>query len=137
MTTAKYERINGVREEHYGDKDSCSVVAIAIACNVSFGKAQAAMSRAGRKPGNGASLDQMLDAITELGFMANIRYGVGKRPTLSKFVRDTEGAVLAVTKGHVSAIVDGIVHDHLGQRSRKQVYSFIDVVPYVTREETA
>jgi len=135
MTTAKYERINAVRAEHYKDDDACSVIAIAIACNVSFGKAQAAMRRAGRKDSHGATLSAMRDAITELGFMCK-SWDTSTRPTVAQFKKYVEGAVLVVTKGHVSCVLDGIVHDYIGQSSRKRVHSFINVTPYVEKGET-
>ena len=136
MTTAKYERINAVRAEHYKDEDACSVIAIAIACNVSFGKAQAAMRRAGREDNRGATLASMREAITELGFMAK-SWTTKDRPTVAQFKKYVEGAALAVTTGHVSCVLDGIVHDYIGQSSRKRVHSFIDVTPYVEKGDTA
>ena len=50
-----------------GERQDCAVIAIALACDVSYGDAHEALRIYGRESGRGSSLDQMLSALELLG----------------------------------------------------------------------
>ena len=104
MSTARYERLNAVGREHYNERGDCSVKALAIFCDVSYGKAQAALKRAGRKPRCGAEVKHINTAVTELT-------GRGLEQDASipapwQAVVDSEGRVVVV--GHTPKITPPI-----------------------------
>ena len=132
MSTAKYERLSAVAKEHYNEIGFCGVIAVAVAANVSVGKAQAALKRAGRKPRQGTSGLAMRAALSELGFITTYTSnGKDARPTINKVAPTITGAALLLTSGHVTAVVDGIVHDYVGQKSRKRVWGTMTVQEFV------
>ena len=81
--TAKYRRLADVAKEVYNDKGCCGVIAVAIYCDVSYGKAHAALARAGRKNRCGTHYSHMTAAIKE-------RTGEELAPTMTaKYKKDT------------------------------------------------
>ena len=122
--TAKFRRLKDVGKEVYNEKGDCGVIAIALFCDVSYGKAHAALTRAGRKKRCGTHHQHMVGAIKELrgetlapvmvGTTTKHCYTINKAPERVKHDR-----AILLTKGHAACMIDGIVHDWTqGRRHR-------------------
>lgn len=111
---------------HYsGEKGFCSVVAVAVAAGCKFGKARAAMSRAGRKSGRGATIYEIHRAVEEFGLLAicTPEHAAACR-TLATATRclPSTGTFFLYTRGHVSCVRDGVLEDWAAERgSRKRI----------------
>lgn len=66
--TATFKSHHAVSVAEFGEKKDCTVKSVAIACDVPYATAHAALKRFGRKNGEGASLEIVLAAIMSLGF---------------------------------------------------------------------
>lgn len=112
----------------YGEKNDCSVKAVALACGVSYDVAHAEMQKQGRKQGRGASTASIELACIALGKQLNPvspRHKIAAYPGVHKNLQNVtthhparfpdvwkDGKTyLAYIRGHVLAIVDGVVHD--------------------------
>ncbi len=109
-----------------GESNDCSVRAIAIACNVPYDVAHAAMAAEGRKEGKGAYRLSICNAADKLGFdyaqkMTSSFHEQMKGQDakcrnltpfqIRKYAHLFQGSYLIFTDGHVFASVDGVVHD--------------------------
>lgn len=99
--TAKFERLNSVAKEVYDDKDYCAVIAIALMCNVSYGKARAALERAGRKHRKGTRTSEMLAALKEITGKEHKQRILGKPFTMRRAAECVDHDALLLTAGHV------------------------------------
>ena len=122
---------------HYrGEKGYCSVIAVAIAAGVKFGKARAAYTRNGRKNGQGTYQHQQVAALAEFGL------SVERERELSSECHGThlclitrrlpkQGTFWVYTSGHVSAVRDGVLEDWSAREgargARKRVISIYRV----------
>lgn len=119
MSTAKYERLSKVATEVYNEKMYCSVLALAVVADVSFGKAHAALKRAGRKDRRRTPMPILFTACKELGVDVGVEEAT-TGVTVSKICKRLDkGTYLIMTRGHIAAMVDGVVHDWTqGRRHR-------------------
>ena len=135
-----YQELKKVAHLHYNDAAYCTVIAVAAACEVSFGKAQAALARAGRKHRQGATMAQMQAAMVELGYCMVQHPVKAKTPlTLLKNgeLDDSRTAVVEVQK-HVSVIRQGEWVDHeKTQRKRIWQVGLVHRLPTNERMEEA
>ena len=130
-----YKKIAKVALLHYPEEtNDCSVIALASACNVSYGKAQAELARQGRKVGEGATMHMIMAAAHNLGWnVESISTEVMRSmsaPTLARIRNDVAKAatVMAIVyskgSGHVLTIKDGAIIDYSGSRKcAKYVYA--------------
>jgi hypothetical protein len=117
---------------HYaGERGFCSVVAIATAAGCKFGKARAAMARAGRKTGRGATVAEINTAAAEFGL--NVTYNPALTATLTTLTTATRklprrGIFFVYTSGHISCVRDGLLNDWAAEKnSRKRVTAVAEV----------
>ena len=128
----------------YGEKNDCSVKAVALVCGVSYDEAHAAMAAQGRKKGRGAQTSSIELAVIALGKkieVVNPKHIIAQYPGVHKNLQNVTthhparfpdawkngGTYLAYIRGHVLAIVDGVVHDWTVGRS-KRIYRIREVV---------
>lgn len=121
-----------------GEKNDCSVKALAIACNMSYEEAHALCARHGRKPRRGMKTKQIIEAVAEAGYVLERiipqqfiqQYpGVHKglkcitthHPVRFPNVWAHKATYLAFQTSHVLAIVDGKVQDWTAQRANKLI----------------
>lgn len=127
----------------HGEKNDCSVKAVALVCGVSYETAHAAMAAQGRKQGRGASTTSIELAVIALGKqveLVNPKHVIAQYPGVHKNLKNVTthhparfpsvwkngGTYLAYIRGHVLAIVDGVVHDWTAGKS-KQIYRIREV----------
>ena len=105
------------------DRGCCSVIACAIAANVSFDKAQKAMARAGRKLNHGVSVMQIKRGMEFLG--KNMKLDI---PSIEKVQGKTinqatrllgEGTFMVIVRGHVACVKNGVCEDWTAGRRHK------------------
>ena len=127
-----YDELAKVGRKYYHDTNFCTVIGLAVACDLSFGKARAIAEReAGRKKRRGLNQLQIRAMYKSMGKklerVSNI-YGatlgtVAKRPP-------SGGRFLFMTRSHCAVSRDGILEDWSAQGSRHRVivcYKIIDI----------
>ena len=105
---------------NYKDKNFCTVAALALTLDWSFGKAHRHMAKAGRKNGRGMFECDWRPAIQAAAESVGKRFkeghwhirGDGRAMTLSRFCKEyPTGTYYVKVSGHAVAIVDGVMHD--------------------------
>lgn len=90
------------------EDNDCAVRAVAVACDVSYARAHAALASAGRLPGYPTRVNNILEALRELGRAAILRTPRAK--TLRSMCRELRGAtggVIVITCNHAAGFWDG------------------------------
>jgi len=121
----------------YGDRNFCSVISVAIACNVSFEIAHNAMEHAGREFGKGAHPAQLETALNLLGYYTSRKaprheYATGQGCVWDKYEDryvlkykygttgnnniPSKGTFIVTTNQHVLTMRDGVIEDFTDNR---------------------
>ena len=116
-----------IARKHYKDSNCCAVVAIAITCQVSFGKAFNLAKRLGRITGKGTPWRIITTSYEALGYkLVRVESGAKTVSTLGRHL-PSSGRYLVHVRGHVLAFDDGVVKDWSeGRRHRiKDIYQVV------------
>ena len=102
--------------EKYGERNDCTVKAIAAACETSYGKAHRTLAKLGRQRGRGASITQINLAVNALtgsdGRTGETRKGPDIGLTLNRFRKaHPTGSYIICSRGHAMAVVEGELID--------------------------
>ena len=83
----KPELYSALRENSraIGEKDDCSVIAVASACSVTYTEAHAALEKAGRKQGKATPISVTEEALRSLGFSAKMMLGREVRKNIDTY----------------------------------------------------
>ncbi len=113
----------------HGDRNDCSVKAVALVCGVEYEVAQKALADHGRKKGKGVFHGQIHAAIKQLGKTStrvDVRHFIDQYPTAHRKalksvtthhperfnnVWQDGKTYIAHCSGHCLAIIDGVNHD--------------------------
>lgn len=126
-----FSKLHHVATTYYKETNCCTVVAVAVAANIGFGKAYHAMKREGRKDRRGAYFAQYEAALNKLGYSLERRYSrnMGKTLSTAKRLAPKEGTFLLQTRGHVTCIRNGEMVDWAADNnSRKRIISTYQVI---------
>jgi len=122
-----------------GEKNDCSVKAVALACGAEYEVAHRALASNGRRKGRGAYTQDILKAIADLGFKAERvsiqgfidQYPKGHRDVLrnvtthhpARFnnVWADGNTYLMFTKRHVLTVINGTNHDWTNGRAMRAI----------------
>lgn len=115
----KYKDLDLVAKKYYKDSNFCSVVAVATVCNMSFGKARIKMEKAGRPHRKGAYQWHYHEVIKRRGFKLEPVYGFEGHHAKTMGKKLSSGTYLVSVRGHVLAIVDGVINDWSASRSHR------------------
>ncbi len=100
------------------EKMDCSVIAVAAAAGVSYGKAHAMLRREGREDRRRTPPAFTVKAMDKLGF--DLHAGDLEGKTVKTFARNNpEGVFMVSTRGHIATVYNGKVFDDdrsLGKR---------------------
>lgn len=112
----------------FGETRDCSVKAVAIACEVDYGVAHAALKKHGRKDKRSAYHGTINNALKELGFK-KVKVDCSAR-TVTTIPRDRafrNGRFMVFVSGHVLAVTDGTVQDWTAGRQHrvKEAYEIV------------
>ncbi len=100
------------------ETNDCAVIAVAVACKVSYKEAHAACRRAGRKARRGMFLHQIKTAINILGHdFESVEEWKGK--TTKTITVPREDNYLAVTSNHAIGIHFGLVKDYSDRKNMR------------------
>ncbi len=110
--TDLYRKLN-TKSNEIGEENDCTVIALAIALNIQYEDAHAALELAGRKTMSGASWYTLFKAIDILDY----KLDEVRKPEEIKTIKKAEeyfkekGHYILDTSKHVAAMIDGVVHD--------------------------
>ena len=110
-TMKTYDELYETGVKYYGDDNNCSVVSLAVACKVSYGKAFNVYKKLGRKTGKGTYKEIQMQAFRELGYKLERVHCKAKTVKTLPNHLPKQGQFIAYVRGHVLAIDDGIVKD--------------------------
>jgi hypothetical protein len=121
----RYQKIMKSRfRKKLGEDYDCSVIAVSIACRVSYQRAHAMLNYYGRKNKGGAPRIATLMAAQALGFRLDLVKNL-KQKNGCKFTPKTigdklkNGYYLCDVSGHVFAVVNGDVEDWVKDRCHR------------------
>jgi len=127
-----YETLSLVARKYYPKENNyCAVIAVAVVADVSYGKARSYLFKEGRKDGKGTPPIWTYNALEKLGYIRT-DYNGRYPKTLATAVRilPKRGTFLIHTRGHISAVKDGVLQDWAASTgSRKRVLDIIEVKP--------
>ena len=127
-----YEALSLVARKHYPKENNyCAVIAVAIAADVSYGKARSYLFKEGRKDGKGTYPRWTYNVLNKMGYALH-GYTGNYPKTLSTAARvlPKRGTFVILTRSHISAVKDGVLQDWAASTgSRKRVLDIIEVKP--------
>ena len=125
-----FNKLKHVALKYYNDNNCCSVIAVAVAAKIGFGKAYNAMKREGRKDRKGAYFVQYEAALNKLGYKVEQRQlYIGKTLASAKRLCPKKGTFLINTRRHVTCIRDGVMVDWAADNnSRKRIVAVHEVI---------
>jgi len=129
-----FAKLRHVAAKYYRETNCCTVIAVAVAARVGFGKAYHAMKREGRRDRCGAYFNQYKKALDKLGFdIVPLENTFGKTLATAKKRAPKQGTFLVNTRGHVTCIRDGEMVDWAADNNSRKRVLFIHQV--VKRED--
>lgn len=128
-TYKNYDQFLKIGRKYYNDAGFCGVVAVAVAAQVSFGKARAELERQGRPHRNGTTTKQIEDALNNLGCTVRFEWTSKQFSSLVKTL-DKSKTYLVYTRGHVTCIDKGKIMDWMTANRRHRVM----FIQEITRE---
>lgn len=134
MIDIKYHENNGGSPP--GEKNDCTVRALAIATNASYMKAYMILSSAGRKHNKGFIIEKFLKKnCIYLGHCFR-KLPFRKPITIRKFVQKyPKGVYYAKIRGHVFVVKDGVVHDMVEPRAMQRITAAWEVTDHKREEQ--
>jgi hypothetical protein len=125
-----FKKLVHVAFKYYKENNCCTVIAVAVAANIGFGKAYHAMKREGRQDRRGAYFAQYESALNKLGYRVEpSEVYMGKTLVSAKRICPKRGTFLIRSAGHVTCIRDGVMVDWAEDRnSRKRVKVVYEVI---------
>ena len=122
-----FEQLRDVGHKYCHDTNFCGIVAIAVAGQVAFGKANAISKRLGRKHRKGTNIEIIEQALLELDCSMAPIANFGK--TLGSACRNTPktGTFLIWTTRHITCVDAGQIIDWATTTRRHKVYKCFEV----------
>lgn len=112
-----YEELSKQGRRYYNDTNFCTVIALAVACDLPFGKAYHTFKRVGRQHRRGTLRRQAWNALAEFGRDMDIddqKQADWEGRTVNQMLKDCKhwkGRYFVYVNCHVLAIRDGICED--------------------------
>ena len=98
-----FAKLRHVATKYYNETNCCTVIAVAVAASIGYGKAYHAMKREGRKDRRGAYFAQYEAALNKLGYKVERRdIYMGKTLATAKRLCPKQGTFLINTRSPVS-----------------------------------
>lgn len=119
MYNEKFGRLERQARQH-GERNDCSVKAVAITCRTNYKTAHKALADLGRKKRQGVYIPTIASAIKGLGF--KIVRVPSPAKTLGSVAKHLQrGYYIVLVRGHVTAVHNGAIHDWTDEGSRRRV----------------
>lgn len=116
-----YEELHKIAQRYYSDTGFCSVIATAVACDVSFGKALSFSRKAGRKHRKGSNLAAIHSMMAMGGKKLTPVDNFGATLTTSERRAPKTGRYMFLVSGHVATMRDGVLEDWSKGGSRRKI----------------
>ena len=129
-----YEECHRVGVKHHRDSNFCSVIALAVGCEIAFSRARAIMAKhIERQNRKGTYRHQALKLITDMGYEVREVYPYSRTlKTVQRELAGTRGTFFIYTNTHVSCIKDGVMQDWARndiRPSNKRIEDVIQIIP--------
>jgi hypothetical protein len=129
-----YEDCVHVGRKHHKDTNFCSVIAMAVGCEIAFSRARAIMAKhIARQNKRGTQSRHALQLIRDMGYATQRVYVRSKTlKTVQRELAGTSGTFFIYTSGHVSCIKDGVMQDWSRNDIRptsKRIKDVIQITP--------
>lgn len=114
----------GAKASGYGkEKNDCAVVAFSLALGISYKDAYKKLDAAGRQKNSGFYINEFMEHCGFLGYNTKtIKFKKGRRLTQNEFaITYNKGKWIAYTKGHVIAVINGVIFDNNDKPARGKV----------------
>tara|TARA_R110002020_G_scaffold266414_1_gene481298 strand:- start:22 stop:429 length:408 start_codon:yes stop_codon:yes gene_type:complete len=125
MTTYKdITDIQRVAAKYYNDKSFCTVVALAIAAGIGFGKAFHTYRKLGRRRGTGTYRPMQEQALAKFGLKLEPvpnNFGCKTTKAVGKIAHKLQGIFWVHCTGHVGCIRDGHYYDQAAKRNKRNI----------------
>jgi hypothetical protein len=128
-----YAELAKIGRRYYGDTNFCSVLAVAVVADISYGKAFHAYKREGRRTRTGTHVYTQQRVLKGFKLTSKLdcdKTAIYQRKTLNNVFKDCKrwtGRYLIYVSGHVLAIRDGVCEDWTAEGSRRKVISIYKV----------
>lgn len=132
-----YEECHRVGKKHHKDGNFCSVIALAVGCEIAFSRARAIMTKyIGRRNGNGTYRHHALKLIADMGYeVCEVSVNSRTLKTVQRELEDTSGTYFVYTRGHVSCVKNGVMQDWARndiRPSSKRIEQVYQIIPTET-----
>lgn len=129
-----YEECARVGRQHHNDTNFCSVIAMAVGCEIAFSRARAIMAKhIARRNRHGTLAPKALQLLRDMGYEVN--QVLIRSKTLKTAQRELDGVAgtfFIYTSGHVSCVKDGVMQDWARsdiQPSSKRIKAVYQIIP--------
>ena len=116
-----FEELTKVGQRYYNDSGFCAVIATAVACDISFGKALSFSRKAGRVHRSGTSLSAIHMMMALGGKKLVMVDDFGATLTTSERRAPKTGRYMFLVRGHVATMRDGILEDWSQGGSKRKI----------------
>ena len=129
-----YEECARVGHKYHLDTNFCSVIAMAVGCEIAFSRARAIMAKhIARQNGRGTYRHHALKLITSMGYeVREVSVHSRTLKTVQRELAGTSGTYFIYTKGHVSCVKDGVMQDWSRndiRPSNKRIEQVYQIIP--------
>ena len=124
---SKYQNVREiyrVADKYYKDNNYCTVVALAIAAGIGFGKAFHTYRKLGRRRGYGTPRTMQKNALAKFGLKLEPVYdnfGCKTTKGVGKIASKLEGTFWVHCTRHVGCIKDGHYYDWADKRNKRNI----------------
>lgn len=96
------------------EENDCAVVAFSLVLDIPYPDAYKKLEAAGRESNNGFFIVEFMEHCMFKGYtVETIKYDKDDRPTQQVFTEShPTGSWIVYTKGHIVAVVDGVLYDN-------------------------
>lgn len=129
-----YETLSEKTKE-YGERNDCSVKAVALTLNTSYEDAHTILKEHGRKDYRGVLLNTIYETLRSRGFeieSVEIPKGVTTINSFEKHILkgkfDTSKPILVLTSSHIVTFIDGVCQDYTSGR-RHRIINIDRIIP--------
>lgn len=117
----KFEQLWHTAQKYYNDTNCCTVIAVATVLNQSYGKARFKMQKAGREHRKGTIAFLYHEVIRRSGYNLDWVDGYKGHHVKTMGSKLSQGTYLVQVRGHVLAMVDGVINDWSKDRSLRVI----------------
>jgi len=131
MKYKDHAEIIRIAERYYNDNGFCTVIALAIAADIGFGKAFHTYRKLGRRRGTGTYRPMQEQALAKFGLKLEPvpnNFGCKTTKAVGQIASGLKGTFWVYCTGHVGCIKDGHYYDWASKHNKRNLI-ISEVVP--------